>query len=169
MQTQMLRKRIRYLLVFFFVSLVVSGLTALPLKLESDLLQMTAGAGTLIGRLWPALAHWVALVQRGIAEMKREQPFIFYGTDWLAFGHIVIAVFFIGPLRDPVRNVWVIEAGMIACILVLPMALIFGPVRGIPFFWRLADCSFGVFGIIPLWLARNYVRRVVALERPGAG
>lgn len=169
MKAQALRNRVRYLLVFFTISLVISGLTAVPLKLESDLLQMTVGEGTLIGRAWPAMAHWVALVRQGIGEMKREQPFIFYGTDWLAFAHIAIAVFFIGPLRDPVRNIWVIEAGMIACILVIPMAMIFGPIRGIPFFWRLADCSFGVFGIIPLWLSRNYVHRIVALEQTAAG
>ena len=50
---------------------------------------------------------------------------------------------------------------MIACILVIPWALIFGPVRGIPFFWRLIDCSFGVVGIIPLFLAWRYTRRII--------
>ena len=29
---------------------------------------------------------------------------IAYGTDWLAFAHITIAVAFLGPLKDPVRN-----------------------------------------------------------------
>ncbi|SCF41963.1 hypothetical protein [Micromonospora mirobrigensis] len=32
-----------------------------------------------------------------------------YGTDWLAFAHLVLAVAFWGPLRDPVRNVWVVQ------------------------------------------------------------
>jgi hypothetical protein len=82
-----------------------------------------------------------------------------YGTDWLAFAHIVIAVAFIGPLRDPVRNIWVIEFGMIACALVIPLALIFGPLRGIPFFWRLIDCSFGIIGFVPLWLVRREIRQ----------
>jgi hypothetical protein len=31
----------------------------------------------------------------------------------------------------------------------------FGSIREIPFFWQLIDMSFGVFGIIPLWLARR--------------
>jgi hypothetical protein len=48
--------------------------------------------------------------------------------------------------------------------MVIPLAMIFGPIRGIHFFWRLADCSFGVFGIIPLRLARNDIRRIIALE-----
>jgi hypothetical protein len=73
-----------------------------------------------------------------------------YGTDWLAFAHIVIAVFFIGPLVDPVRNVWVLRAGIIACLLVIPLALICGALRQIPFGWRLIDCSFGVVGVIQL-------------------
>jgi hypothetical protein len=34
--------------------------------------------------------------------------------------------------RDPVRNVWVVEMGMIACALVLPVALGLGQVRHIP-------------------------------------
>jgi hypothetical protein len=32
-------------------------------------------------------------------------PWLAYGTDWLAFAHIVIAVFFIGPFVDPVQNI----------------------------------------------------------------
>lgn len=83
-----------------------------------------------------------------------------YGTDWLAFAHIVMAVAFIGPFRDPVRNIWVIEWAMIACVLVLLLALICGPLRSIPFGWRVIDCSFGVFGVIPLYLCRRDVKRL---------
>jgi hypothetical protein len=90
--------------------------------------------------------------------------FLAYGTDWLAFAHLVIAVAFIGPLRDPVRNKWVLTFGVIACAGVVPLALIAGCVRGIPFYWRLIDCSFGVFGVVPLLICLSYVRR---LERMG--
>lgn len=89
-----------------------------------------------------------------------------YGTDWLAFGHFAIAVVFIGVLRDPVRNVWILTFGMIACVLVVPYAFVFGAVRGIPIYWRLIDCSFGVFGFIPLWLCRKWVKE---LEIQAAG
>jgi len=78
-----------------------------------------------------------------------------YGTDWLAFGHLVIATAFIGPLRDPVRNKWIIDWGLIACVGVLPLALICGPLRGIPFYWRLIDCSFGFVGAIPFRIRRR--------------
>jgi hypothetical protein len=165
MEIQLLRKRVRYLLIFFVVSLVISGLTAVPLKWEIDILQNIIGEGTSMERMWPALARWISLVHRGITEMSQKYPFIFYGTDWLAFAHIVIAVAFWGPLKDPVKNLWIIEFGMIACVLVIPTAMICGPIRGIPFFWRLADCSFGVFGIIPLWITRNYIQQIIALEQ----
>jgi hypothetical protein len=169
MTADTLRKRARYLLEFFVVALIVSGLTAVPLKWEIDILQSTIGEGTFMDRLWPAMARWISFVHQGLAEIDQEYRFMFYGTDWLAFGHVVIAISFLGPLRDPVKNLWVIESGMIACVLVIPVAMIFGPIRGIPFFWRLLDCSFGVFGIIPLWMSRNYVRRIIVLEQGGAG
>jgi hypothetical protein len=164
MKTQQLRKRVRYLLIFFVVVLIVSGLTAIPLKLEINILQATIGEGTFMERAWPAMARWISFVHKGLTEMYSKYPFIYYGTDWLAFAHIVIGVAFWGPLRDPVKNMWVVEFGMIACVLVIPLAMIFGPIRGIPFFWRLLDCSFGVFGIIPLWVTRNMIKRIIVLE-----
>jgi hypothetical protein len=114
--------------------------------------------------IWPAMANWITHVHCGINETSLKFPYLFYGTDWLAFAHIVIAIAFIGPLRDPIRNIWVIEFGMIACLLVIPLALICGPIRGIPFFWRLIDCSFGIIGIIPLWLTRRSIFQLAALE-----
>jgi hypothetical protein len=61
-----------------------------------------------------------------------------------------------------VRNRWVLEFGLIACAGVIPLALIAGPVRGIPFYWRLGDCSFGVIGAIPLAIALKTVKRIEA-------
>jgi len=55
---------------------------------------------------------------------------------------------------------------MIACLLVASWALVFGPMRGIPFFWRLIDCSFGIVGIVPLYLAQRYTRRIAGSEKP---
>jgi hypothetical protein len=110
--------------------------------------------------IWPQLATWIAQVNTGIQAAAGSYPFLAYGIDWLAFAHIVIVVAFIGPLRDPVRNIWVIEWGMIACALVIPLALVCGPMRGIPFFWQLIDCSFGVLGMLPLWLCHRLIRRL---------
>jgi len=52
---------------------------------------------------------------------------------------------------NPVRNSWLFTFGMIACVMVAPYALVMGGLRGIPIYWRLIDCSFGIFGIIPVW------------------
>ncbi len=106
-------------------------------------------------------------VRDGVIATDRAYPFLAYGTDWLAFAHLVIAVLFVGPLRDPVRNVWVVQWGMIACAAVVPLALIAGPVRAIPFPWRLVDASFGVFRIVPLWMCLRDICRLERLGAPG--
>lgn len=158
-----LRRRIRALLGFFIACLVVSGLTAFPLESEMRLLGSILGIDPIVDpQTYGGLRYWVAYVGQGLRESYARYPFLGYGTDWLAFSHLVIAVAFLGPLRDPVRNVWVITFGMVACVGVIPMALIAGAIREIPWGWRLIDCSFGVFGIIPLWLTR---RATVELEQ----
>jgi hypothetical protein len=83
----------------------------------------------------------------------------------VGFGHFAIALAFIGALRDPVRNIWLFTFGMIACALVVPYAFVFGALRGIPFWWRLIDCSFGVVGIIPLWLCRTWSKELESQPR----
>ena len=90
--------------------------------------------------------------------------YIPYGTDWLAFAHLVIAIAFIGPWRDPIKNVWVIDFGLIACVAVIPLAMIAGQFRGIPVWWRFIDCSFGVFGAIPLLLVRRMTKTLGKIE-----
>ena len=151
-----LRRRIRGILLFFIIGLALSGATAIPLRWEVDLLarafpRPTAAAGSV-----PGLAAWIARVREGLHATYARYPFIAYGTDWLAFAHFLLAILFVGPLVDPVRNRWVLTFGMIACVLVIPWALVLGAVRGIPLGWRLVDCLFGVFGVIPLWLARRW-------------
>ena len=159
-----LKRRIRWLLVFFIAALVASGVTAFPINAEISLLNQMVGEQSSVASWWPGLAGWISHVHQGVTAMDQQYPFMAYGTDWLAFAHIVIAIAFIGPLRDPAKNIWVIEFGMIACVLVIPLALICGQIRGIPMFWRLIDCSFGLFGIIPLWLVHRYICRLVRLE-----
>jgi hypothetical protein len=83
-----------------------------------------------------------------------------YGTDWLAFGHVAIAIAFLGVLQDPRRNIWVVHFGIIACLLIVPWTLIFGAIRKIPFFWQLIDMSFGLVGLLPLWLARQSILKL---------
>jgi hypothetical protein len=157
-----LQRRIRFLLIFFILVLIVAGLTAIPLRWELELLNQWLGSDSSIAQFLPALAGWISRVNHSVQNGYGQYPLLAYGTDWLAFAHIVIAVAFIGPLLDPIKHIWVIEFGMIACILIMPWALIFGVIRGIPLFWTLIDMSFGAIGIIPLWLAR---RSIYALSK----
>ncbi len=146
---------IRFLLGLFIIGLVLSGITAFPLVWEMRVLTSWFGETTTVGSAFPGLVHWLSYVREGVETADRGYPFLAYGTDWLAFAHLVIAVAFIGPLKDPVKNIWVVEFGMIACVLVIPLALICGGIRGIPFFWQLIDCSFGIAGFIPLAIVRR--------------
>ncbi len=74
----------------------------------------------------------------------------------------MIALAFVSVWRDAVRNIWIVEWAMLACVLVWPLAFICGPLRGIPLGWRIVDCLFGVFGLIPLWIGR---RDILGLEK----
>ncbi len=109
-------------------------------------------------------AVWFNKVYEGVTETNSKYPFMAYGTDWLAFAHVVIALVFIGPLRDPVKNIWVIEFAMIACVMIFPLAFICGPIRGIPLAWTLIDCSFGIIGIIPLYVCWRKIKQIERLN-----
>jgi hypothetical protein len=163
-RVHLLRRRIRLLTWLFIIGLVVSGATAIPLVAELDWLVNWTGARQLVempaSTNAPAWALWLVKVQTTLHEVTGKFPFLSYGTDWLAFGHFVIAIAFIGALRDPVRNRWLFDFGLIACVLVIPFALVFGAVRGIPFWWRLIDCSFGVVGFVPLWFCRRWAHEL---------
>jgi len=162
-------RRIRWLVALFIVGLVLSGATAIPLETELNWLVEMTGARALVDAPpstgVPVWAEWLCRVQVGLQETNAKYPFISYGGDWLAFGHFVIAVVFIGAWRDPVRNIWLFEFGLIACALVIPYAFICGGMRGIPIWWRLIDCSFGLFGAIPLAYCLRAARRLEQRQR----
>jgi hypothetical protein len=146
--------------------LILSGVTAFPLETELHFFLILLQSSAL--RPFAELTHllpWISRVYSALASTNRQFPFLAYGTDWLAFAHLVIAVAFIGPHRDPVRNKWVITFGLIACAGVIPLALIAGQVRGLPIVWRLVDCSFGIFGGIPLILCRRHIFEIERAEK----
>ncbi|WP_299533279.1 hypothetical protein [uncultured Streptomyces sp.] len=169
MSERALLRRIRVWLVLFIVCLALSGLTAFPLVHELRWADGLLNApSSPVPEHLPGLAEWIARVRDGLDEADARHPFVLYGTDWLAFAHLVIAVAFYGPYRDPVRNVWVVEFGMIACAGIVPLALICGPLRDIPFWWTVIDMSFGVFGVIPLLVVRRLIKRLEAAGSPAA-
>jgi hypothetical protein len=147
------RKKIKRLILVFITFLALSGITAFPLRSEISFLVS-------VQTIFPTfLQEWIGQLNSAIAQTPET---MLYGTDWLAFAHIVIAVAFIGPYHDPVKNIWVIQFGMIACLMIFPLALICGPIRGIPFFHQLIDCSFGVLGILPLYAC---YKKIKSLEK----
>ncbi|RYE19319.1 MAG: hypothetical protein EOP51_20135 [Sphingobacteriales bacterium] len=136
--------------------LIVSGITAFPLETELAWILKT---GTYPG----CMEKWLTTIYNAISDTNKRYPYLSYGTDWLAFAHLVLAVVFIGPSRHPVKNIWVIQFGIIACVAIIPLAFIAGSIRGIPFFWQLIDCSFGVIGIIPLYFSYRATRKLEQL------
>ena len=160
-------QRFRVAMILFITGLVLSGLTAFPLLHELDLLvhllgleQGQAASGS--------LAEWVLTVRAGLGRTYEAYPWMAYGTDWLAFAHLVIALFFIGAVRDPLSSRSNLVAGMVACAGVLPLAFIAGGVRGIPFAWRLIDCSFGVIGFLLLLYCWRLLPLIEASEHDEA-
>src|SRR5689334_19433696 len=104
-------KTLRRWILFFMIALFLSGLTAIPAERELSFLTRCFSIDSRLG-------NWLDKVYTGVAATNEKYPFIAYGYDWLAFAHFVLAVLFIGPYKHPVRNKWVIEFGMIACLLI---------------------------------------------------
>jgi CDP-diglyceride synthetase len=147
--------RIRLMIGIFVLLLILSGVTAFPVYSEMQWLmdKNIFPPGTILG-------DWLTKVWNGIREMGDKHGFLFYGYDWLAFAHIVIAMAFIGPLKDPVRNKWVIDWAILSCLAVLPLAFIAGPIRGIPWFHILIDCAFGIIGLFPLFVLKKWINEL---------
>ncbi len=153
--------RIRVLIAVVIVGLVLSGLTAFAL--ETELRWLTSVLGIEENATvdeYTGMTSWLLTARDALIETNARYPFMAYGSDWLAFAHLVIAVIFLGPLFDPQRNIWIVTSGLIACGGVILLAMIAGAVRGIPLFWRLIDCSFGVLCAIPLALAWRWIRQI---------
>lgn len=146
-------KIIRYWLAFFMVTLFLSGLTAMPLETELSFVINMLSPDSSIGL-------FIAKVYNGLHQTNINYPFLSYGYDWLAFAHFVLAILFIGPYKNPVRNNWVIEFGMIACVLIIPFAFVAGHFRQIPFYWQLIDCSFGIIGLVPLAIVYKKIKQL---------
>ena len=149
-----LLKKIRCLIIFFILALLISGLTAFPLESELSWLVNHSDKFPL------ALSKWLHNCYFAMADTNNRYPMLAYGFDWLAFAHIVIALAFAGPLIDPVKNKWIIDWAILACIAVIPLATIAGPVRHIPVFHIIIDCSFGIIGLIPLLICRRLIRKL---------
>jgi hypothetical protein len=152
-------KQIRLAIGIVIAGLVFSGITAFPLLQEIRLLSfLMTGETPGNPELHGGFAHWILRVREGLEVTHERYPFLAYGTDWLAFGHLVIALFFIPPWRDPVRYRDVLRVGVVASLAVIPLALVCGSIRGIPFGWQVIDSSFGLLCLPPLLFALRKIR-----------
>ncbi|MBW4890676.1 hypothetical protein KXQ82_13150 [Mucilaginibacter sp. HMF5004] len=145
--------RVKLCIAAIIFGLAVSGITAFPFEIELGwLIQHCSG-------LPDIMQSWLSTIYNAIKTTNQTYPYLSYGTDWLAFAHLVLALLFIGPLKDPIKNIWIIEFGMVVCGLIFPLAFIAGGIRHIPVFWRFIDCSFGAIGIIPLAIAYRIIKK----------
>ena len=84
-------RRFRIALGLFIAGLVFSGITAFPLRLEIRLITRLLGAGaTPEPDGHGGLLCWLLTVRQGLEQTDARYPWMAYGTDWLAFGHLVI-------------------------------------------------------------------------------
>lgn len=148
----------RIWLILFSTTLIASGLTAIFAREGLRFLSPLFSQGSFLQSFWPSMSDWLTLVFHAIEEVYDKYPFLAYGYDWLAFGHFIISIPFLMAIRDPIRHSWVITYGIFACLAVLPFAILFGAIRGIPLFWRGVDTLFGLGGLIVLLIIRNQLK-----------
>ncbi len=131
--------------------LMLSGITAFPIQTEIDFMYAHINS-------FPSFFNdWITTLYNNIHSTP---DVMFYGTDWLAFAHIIIALFFVPVYLDPIKHKANLYVGMIACLLVFPLAFICGPIRNIPFFHQLIDCSFGIIGILYLYFILQRINKL---------
>lgn len=148
MKTTTSIKNIRRVIIVFIILLSLSGITAFPLVTEVDFMLKHINS-------FPVFFHdWIRTVYESV---HKTPSIVLYGTDWLAFAHIIIGLFFVGVYQNPVRNKFIVNVGIVACIAVFPLAFICGPIRDIPFYHQVIDCCFGLFGVIPLLYIRYQI------------
>jgi hypothetical protein len=113
-----LSRRIKNCIRIVIIGLLLSGITAYPIESELHwLVTQSPGNGL--------MRAWLQQVYQAVHFTNQHYPYLSYGTDWLAFAHILLAILFAGALRDPQRNVWVLEFGVIAAVGIFPLPCYF--------------------------------------------
>ena len=152
-------KRAKWMLAIVVFGLVVSGITVWPAVPE---LKWAVGIAWGDAEPTGVLHAFVLRAIEGLESVEASYPFMLYAHDWLAFAHIVLAILFAGAIKDPVRNVWVVQCGLIMCALVPVLAGICIPIRGLPLRWFWIDFAFAPAAAVPLWIALRDIRRAEA-------
>jgi hypothetical protein len=155
-------KRSKWMLAIVSFGLFVSGATIWPALWELK---------TLVRIIWGdqeptwILHKFILQAIAGLESLQKDQSFLMYGFDWLAFAHIMLAILFAGAIRDPVRNKWIVQCGLIMCALIPVLGAICIPLRHIPLIWMWIDFSFAPAAALPLYIALRDIRKVELLEK----
>ena len=157
-----LRQKIKLTIIVTIIGLLLNGISALPLRAELNILLSNPDA------LSDFLRDWWLYVNKGVHETSSKYNFMRYGFDWLGFAHLLIAIAFIGPLKDPVKNEWVIQWGMIASALSVVMALCWERVRDIPLWWSFIDAAIAIAAFIILWFCNKWVQELKTINQRSA-
>lgn len=149
-----LRRRIKASLIITIIGLLLNGISAVPLHTELNILLSNSDA-------FPKfLRDWFMYVNKGVNEISGHYNFMRYGFDWLGFAHLLVAIAFIGPLKDPIKNEWVVRWGMIASALSVLMAFGWERLRAIPLWWSFIDASIAIVAFIILWLCNKWIQEL---------
>src|SRR5258708_5978802 len=84
-----LLRSLRFWLSLFILGLILSGITAFPLEHETGWLASIVERRHLVP---DNVGAWLNKVHEALHANSISYPFLAYGTDWLAFAHLVLAV-----------------------------------------------------------------------------
>jgi len=143
------------------IGIVVFGLLVSAITIWPAIPELKTAVRIAWGDTEPAgvLHSFILQAIDGLEAMEADYPFMLYAHDWLAFAHIVLAILFAGAIRDPIRNIWIVQCGLIMCALVPILAGICVPIRGLPMIWFWIDCAFAPGAALPLWIAMRDIKR----------
>lgn len=146
------------------IGIVVFGLLVSAITIWPAIFELKLAVRMIWGDAEPTsvLHGFVVQAIHGLEAMEANYPFMMYAHDWLAFAHIVLAILFAGAIRDPIRNIWIVQCGLIMCALIPVLAAICIPMRGIPWIWFCFDFAFAPGAALPLWIALRDINRAEA-------
>ena len=88
-----IKLRIKLYLWVVIIGLALSGITAFPI--ETELAYLIKGGAVPHG----SMHHWLYTVYHAVKTTNHTYPYLSYGTDWLAFAHLMLAILFIAWLK----------------------------------------------------------------------
>ncbi len=148
--------RARGMLILIAVGLFFFGVTVWPAVWELKFAVQTVwGESSPTG----AIHGFLLKVIEALESTESNYPFLLYGYDWLVFAHLMLAILFAGAARNPIRNIWIVQFGLIMCALIPILAVICIPLRGIPFAWFWIDFAFAPGAAFPLYIALRNIKR----------